>query len=51
MSKCCENCENLITIGEGDHICIEGTYPRMVLSYYVPTDEYYWCGGRKWEEN
>lgn len=23
MKKCCETCENLIAIGEGDHICLE----------------------------
>ena len=51
MSKCCENCFNCTAIGEGDHICTEGEEPHMVLSDYTMTDEYYWCGGKLWEES
>lgn len=51
MSKYCENCSNCTAIGEGDYICIAETEPKMVLCEYEPTDEYYWCGCEKWEEN
>lgn len=51
--KCCENCDNLIAIGEGDHICYEMRKNDeepciMPISNYQPTDEYYMCGGSKW---
>ena len=23
-AKCCENCDNFVPIGEGDHVCIAG---------------------------
>lgn len=43
----CEYCENLIPIGEGDHICLEcGSEPKMVICEYCPTDEYMACGGK-----
>lgn len=49
---CCEDCDNLIAIGEGDHICSEversdGTPCIMPISGYQPTDEYFMCGGKK----
>lgn len=45
----CETCINCLPIGEGDHIC-DATTPVMVIEDYAPTDDYYWCGGSKWEE-
>lgn len=49
--KGCESCSNLIPIGEGDHICTEfGDTPAMVISDYVPADEYMKCGGKHYEE-
>lgn len=45
----CEACMNLIPIGEGDHLCGED-YTKMVLEEYAPTDDYYWCCGKLWEE-
>lgn len=53
--RTCENCGNLIAIGEGGHICYEvksddGTPAVMPISDYTPTDDYLKCGGRKWEE-
>ena len=42
--RLCENCGNLIPIGEGDHIC-DAEIGRMPLSDYIPTDDYLWCGG------
>lgn len=53
MKKCCETCENLIAIGEGDHICLEVAAKDrdpavVVISDYSPTDNYFLCGGKKW---
>ena len=50
--KCsgCEYCENLIPIGEGDHICLEcGDESVMVISEYIPTDDYLACKGKCFE--
>lgn len=49
VNKCCETCMNLMPIGEGDHICEENPM-QMVLEDYAPTDDYFWCQGRKWGE-
>lgn len=54
-NACCETCSNLIAIGEGDHICYEieaddGTPAIMPISDYEPTEEYFKCRGRKYEE-
>lgn len=50
-NRCCETCSNLVAIGEGDHICLEcDGQGIMPVSEYVPTDEYFWCRGDKWEE-
>lgn len=51
----CELCDNLIAIGEGDHICLEvqrgdGVQAIMPISDYVPTDEYLKCNGEKFSE-
>lgn len=51
----CETCDNCIAIGEGDHICYEvesddGEPATMVISEYVPTEEYLKCGGKKYVE-
>ena len=43
----CEHCENLIPIGQGDHICLScDEEPKIVISEYCPTDEYMACGGK-----
>lgn len=49
---CCENCDNLIAIGEGDHICYEvedtdGNPCVVPIEGYKPSDEYFMCGGKK----
>lgn len=46
--KCCNTCANCIPIGEGDHICDE--MQELVLEEYMPTDSYYICGGRYYDE-
>lgn len=48
INKCCETCGQFLPIGEGDHICEESLL--MVVSGYEPTEDYFQCGGRKWEE-
>lgn len=45
----CEYCENLIAIGEGDHICCECDEPVIVISDYVSTKDYLKCNGRKFK--
>lgn len=47
--KMCETCEHFIPIGEGDHLCVF-SMPIAVMEDYTPTDEYYWCNGKHWEE-
>lgn len=47
----CESCENLVAIGEGDHICYEcesddGSPCIMPICEYEPTEDYLKCGGR-----
>ena len=46
----CESCENLIPIGEGDHICYECGEPIMPICEYEATEEYMKCRGRKYAE-
>ena len=46
--RCCLNCDHCIPIGEGDHWCDECLV--MVLDEYEPTDDYYSCNGKEWEE-
>lgn len=45
----CECCENLIAIGEGDHICCECEEPVIVISNYAPTKEHLKCKGNKFK--
>lgn len=52
----CETCDNLIAIGEGDHICYEaksddGDPAIMPICEYAPTKDYLKCGGEKYVEN
>lgn len=46
---CCECCSNCIPIGEGDHICDENHKPRLVISAYMPTEDYLHCRGHKFK--
>lgn len=45
----CEDCENFVACGEGDHICLEGDKKVPVMGY-EPTEDYLWCKGTKFEE-
>lgn len=44
----CEDCYNLIPTGEGCFFCMEDAEPRVVMDEYTPTDEYFWCRGKKY---
>lgn len=46
-NRICETCGELTPIGEGDHICGEDPF-KMPVSEYQQTEDYLWCGGRKW---
>lgn len=48
-NKMCETCMNLLPIGEGDHLC-DASDLVLVIEGYSPTDDYYWCCGKNWEE-
>jgi len=39
----CEYCDHCLPIGEGDHICDKNEVPVIVLSKYVPTEDYLYC--------
>mgnify|MGYP000350942446 FL=1 len=39
----CEYCDHCLPIGEGDHICDKNEDPVIVLSKYVPTEDYLYC--------
>lgn len=47
--KSCMTCENCVCIGEGDHICTEMTC--LVLCEYEPSEDYFKCGGKYYNEN
>ena len=46
----CEYCENLIAVGEGDHICCECDEPVVVIGNYKPTRDYLKCNGHKYKK-
>lgn len=47
IEKCCENCGQLIALGEGDHMC--GACAICIpISNYEPTSDYFRCGGKLW---
>ena len=49
VCKCCETCDYLVPIGDGDFLCEHNLI--MVVSDYTPTENYFCCGGGKWQEN
>lgn len=48
--KSCYECTHFTAIGEGDHLCIAKAEPKMVIEDYIPTDEFFWCKGKCFEE-
>ncbi len=45
----CDECENFIACGEGDHICMAGNKKVPVMGY-EPAKDYLWCNGTKFKE-
>lgn len=45
----CEYCSNCIPIGDGDHVYDERDMPKVVISGYNPTEDYFHCKGRKFK--
>lgn len=47
----CETCSNAVYCGEGSHFCMESKEgPKCVMDDWGPAEDYFWCGGRKYEE-
>lgn len=47
----CNTCDNAIYCGDGCHICLESQEgPKYVMEEWGPAEDYYWCGGKKYEE-
>lgn len=47
----CETCSNAVYCGEGSHFCMESKEgPKCVLDDWGPAEDYFWCGGRKYEK-
>ena len=50
-TKSCFDCMNYVPIGEGDHLCIAVEWnPRLIVEEYMPTNDFYWCKGDKFED-
>ena len=57
---CCDTCKHCLYICEGDYVCEaemeqRSSKPKPVLKPikedHVPTDHYFWCGGKHWRKN
>lgn len=47
----CETCSNVVYCGDGCHACMENEEgPKWVIEDWGPTEDYFWCGGKKYEE-
>lgn len=46
--KCCFECEHCICICEGDHICDIDN--ELITDEWGPTNNFYECGGKEFEE-
>ena len=47
--KTCDTCEHCVYICEGDYACMVEMPPKLVVDDWVQSDDYMWCGGKKWE--
>lgn len=47
VNAACENCINLVPIGEGDHLCTEKN--EIVIEDYAPSDLYMICKGENFD--
>lgn len=48
MKKSCNDCEHCMYICEGDSICDINN--KIILDDWTPTDEYFWCNGKKYKK-
>lgn len=46
----CEQCINCMYVEHGDMYCDEHDEFEYVYEDFCPTENYMWCGGRKFEE-
>ena len=50
IAKTCENCTHCMYLEHGDMYCEEHDDFTFVYDEFCPTDDYMWCGGKKFEE-
>ena len=51
--RTCENCEHCMYYESGDMYCdleVEKQEIKWVYEDFIPTDDYWHCGGRKWRD-
>lgn len=49
MAKICENCINCMYLEHGDMYCDEHDDFALMYEEFVPTEDYMWCNGKKFE--
>lgn len=49
--KTCYNCEECICVGEGGFLCCANKEHKLVIDDFEPTDDFYWCKGRKFKKD
>lgn len=47
IDKGCSSCARLVQIGERDYICGCDERRVVVLADFMPSDDYFWCKGKK----
>lgn len=45
----CEECTNCRYVGTGGHACLCDV-PKMVINQREKTKDYFWCGGKKFND-
>lgn len=51
VQRACETCSNVVYCGVGSYFCMESKEGTMrVIDDWEPTEDYLWCGGRKYEK-
>lgn len=46
----CDTCSNAVYCGDGCSICLESKEgPKWVMDDFLPDEDYFWCGGKKYE--
>ena len=54
---CCDTCEHCLYVCKGDYVCTEEfekkdgrTVLEPIKEEHIPTDHYFWCGGKHWRK-